>query len=58
MRAHAIEQGFTLNEYSIRPIDKGIQTNIDISIFDKKYNCSTSWNIDYKIKLILNIGWF
>ena len=35
MRAHAIEQGFTLNEYSIRPIDKGIKINSDISVFDK-----------------------
>ena len=23
MRSHALDQGFTLNEYSLRPIDKG-----------------------------------
>ena len=26
MRAHALDQGFTLNEYSLRPIDKGNST--------------------------------
>ena len=32
MRAHALDQGFTLNEYSLRPIDKGNSTQkIDIS---------------------------
>ena len=24
MRAHALDQGFTLNEYNLRPIDKGL----------------------------------
>ena len=37
MRAHALEQGFTLNEYSLRPIDKGNSTQT-INISDGRLN--------------------
>ena len=36
MRTHALEQGFTLNEYSLRPIDKGTFIAITFNMLEIK----------------------
>ena len=43
MRSHALDQGFTLNEYSLRPIDKGNFLEYELG---RRCNFNTFFNFE------------